>query len=90
MLAQRIVRLVNSLTVGAGILLIHTYRLALRPLLVGSCKFHPTCSEYAEQALRAHGPWHGTILALRRLLRCHPFTAGGLDPVPEADARAGN
>jgi putative membrane protein insertion efficiency factor len=46
------------------------------------CKFHPTCSEYAAQAIAAHGVVHGTLLAGSRLLRCHPFSAGGLDPVP--------
>ena len=48
------------------------------------CKFLPTCSEYASVAIATHGPLRGTALALWRLLRCHPFTRGGLDPVPPA------
>jgi putative membrane protein insertion efficiency factor len=48
----------------------------------GGCKFLPTCSEYASQAIAQHGPLKGTSLAAWRLLRCHPFTPGGLDPVP--------
>ncbi len=68
---------------GVFILLIRAYQLALRPLLVGCCKFHPSCSEYAIQALRMHGLWHGGRLATSRLLRCHPFTPGGIDPVPD-------
>jgi putative membrane protein insertion efficiency factor len=48
----------------------------------GGCKFLPTCSEYASQAIAMHGPLKGVSLAAWRLLRCHPFTPGGLDPVP--------
>ncbi|MGD0548037.1 MAG: membrane protein insertion efficiency factor YidD [Terracidiphilus sp.] len=48
----------------------------------GGCKFLPTCSEYASQAIATHGPLKGVYLAVRRLLRCHPFTRGGLDQVP--------
>ncbi len=48
------------------------------------CKFLPTCSEYASVAITTHGPLRGTALAILRLLRCHPFTRGGLDPVPPA------
>ena len=46
------------------------------------CKFRPTCSEYAAEAIAIHGPLRGSALAARRLLRCHPFTRGGFDPVP--------
>lgn len=57
--------------------------LLLRGLGVSAqCKFHPSCSEYAAQAIAVHGPIHGTLLAGRRVARCHPFAAGGLDPVP--------
>jgi putative membrane protein insertion efficiency factor len=55
---------------------------ALHALSPGGCKFLPTCSEYASQAIAIHGPARGIYLATRRLLRCHPFTPGGLDPVP--------
>ncbi len=85
MRTQPIAARAGSLIVSVFLLLIETYRLALRPFLIGSCKFHPTCSEYAARALQTHGPWHGARLAMGRLLRCHPFSPGGLDPVPEPD-----
>jgi putative membrane protein insertion efficiency factor len=54
------------------------------PPLAGSCcRYHPSCSHYAEQALTRHGAWRGSWLALKRLTRCHPFRPGGIDPVPE-------
>lgn len=65
---------------------IRAYRYFLSPLLPASCRFAPTCSQYALEALEEHGPVTGSYLALRRLLRCHPFTwlggSSGLDPVP--------
>ena len=82
-IARSLTRIPGSLATGVVIVLIQGYRLAVRPLLIGSCKFHPTCSEYAVEALRAHGLWSGGSLTLRRLLRCHPFTPGGIDPVPD-------
>jgi len=63
------------------------YRWTLSPLLhsfgLGNCKYQPTCSEYAEIALYRHGVFKGTALALWRILRCNPFSKGGLDPVPQ-------
>jgi len=70
--------------VALAVAAIRAYQAALRPLLIGSCKFCPTCSEYAIEALRRHGPWRGARLAIARILRCHPFSAGGIDPVPGA------
>jgi putative membrane protein insertion efficiency factor len=55
---------------------------ALHALLPGGCRFYPTCSQYAEEAVALHGAARGGWLALRRLLRCHPFGASGFDPVP--------
>ena len=54
----------------------------LAPLLIGSCKFCPSCSDYFIQAVREWGPLRGSWLGIRRLCRCHPFARGGLDPVP--------
>ncbi|MGB0065736.1 MAG: membrane protein insertion efficiency factor YidD [Terracidiphilus sp.] len=60
---------------------------ALHVVSPGRCKFIPTCSEYAAIAIVTHGPLRGTGLAAWRLVRCHPFTAGGFDPVPVAASR---
>lgn len=62
--------------------LIGGYQLAISPLLPPHCRFHPTCSSYAREAIDRHGSRRGLVLALRRILRCHPFCAGGIDPVP--------
>ena len=59
---------------------------ALHALSPGGCKFLPTCSEYAQIAITTHGPWRGIGLSAWRLLRCHPFTRGGFDPVPPAQS----
>jgi len=67
---------------------IRLYRRYLSPLkATPSCRFHPTCSAYAIEAIEVHGPLKGLYLAVRRVLKCHPFHPGGLDPVPpRADA----
>lgn len=62
--------------------LVRGYQLFFSPWLGTSCRFAPSCSHYALQALAAHGPARGSLLAARRLLRCHPWCDGGLDPVP--------
>jgi uncharacterized protein len=72
----------------ALMVIIRTYQLALSPLLGARCRFYPSCSCYAHTAIERHGAWRGTWLGLKRLLRCHPFAAGGYDPVP--DKRLGN
>jgi len=67
---------------------VRAYQVGISPLLVGSCKFVPSCSQYLIIAVAQHGPWRGLWLASRRILRCHPFTPGGYDPVPlRRDAR---
>jgi uncharacterized protein len=62
--------------------LIGLYRAGISPLFPAACRFHPTCSEYAVEAIARHGVLRGSGLAVRRLLRCHPWHAGGVDPVP--------
>ena len=64
-----------------GLLLL--YRMTVGRLAAGRCRFHPTCSAYALEAVRTHGAMKGSALAVWRVLRCSPLTAGGLDPVPE-------
>jgi hypothetical protein len=61
---------------------IRFYKLAFSPLFAGSCRFLPTCSDYAADAIRTHGALRGVVMAIRRLARCHPFGASGVDPVP--------
>jgi len=65
---------------------VHLYRWTLSPFLGRQCRFHPTCSAYALEAIDRHGPLKGWGLALRRILRCHPWGASGFDPVPEVKA----
>lgn len=65
------------------ILIVKAYRYLLSPLLGNHCRFYPSCSSYAIDALEEHGAARGSWLALRRLARCHPFHPGGVDPVPE-------
>jgi putative membrane protein insertion efficiency factor len=62
--------------------LIWIYRRFVSPALPAACRYYPSCSAYAEEAVRVHGPLVGTWLALRRLLRCHPYAPGGPDFVP--------
>lgn len=62
--------------------IIGLYRTAISPIRPPSCRYRPTCSAYAVEAIQLHGAGRGSWLALRRLLRCHPFHAGGHDPVP--------
>jgi len=61
---------------------VRVYQLTLSPHLGGACRFLPSCSEYAIEAIQVHGPLRGGLLAVRRVLSCHPFHAGGFDPVP--------
>jgi len=62
--------------------LVRVYQLFLGPLLPAACRYHPTCSAYAIEALQRYGARRGLWLAVRRIARCHPFRAGGYDPVP--------
>lgn len=63
--------------------LIRAYQLVISPLFGPSCRFAPSCSSYAMEAIARHGPLRGSWLALQRILRCHPWNAGGYDPVPD-------
>ncbi|MBL6749130.1 MAG: membrane protein insertion efficiency factor YidD [Nevskia sp.] len=69
--------------------IIRTYQRLLSPLLGPRCRFYPSCSHYAAEALQVHGVLRGSALALHRLVRCHPLHPGGLDPVPPRRPDAG-
>ncbi|XFA74318.1 membrane protein insertion efficiency factor YidD [Thermosynechococcaceae cyanobacterium Okahandja] len=69
------------------IVLIRGYQRWLSPLFLPTCRYTPTCSNYALEAIARFGAFKGTYLAVRRILRCHPFAAGGYDPVPTAPSR---
>ena len=62
--------------------LVKLYRVTISPLLGANCRFHPTCSAYAMEALRTHGAFRGSVLAAKRIGRCHPWGGHGYDPVP--------
>jgi len=64
---------------------IRAYQFLLAPVLPPSCRFLPSCSHYAEEAIARHGPWRGSLLAARRLCRCHPWGGSGYDPVPDLE-----
>ena len=64
------------------IALVRFYRYAISPMLGRNCRFHPTCSEYAIEAIQRHGALRGGWMAAKRVGRCHPFNPGGYDPVP--------
>lgn len=73
----------KSLGAWALLAFLRLYMLLLAPIVGGACKFYPSCSNYAYEAVSRHGARRGGILAIKRLLRCRPFTQGGFDPVPD-------
>lgn len=79
---KNVLRYGERVIVESGCLLIKLYRLCLSPLLGPRCRFWPSCSSYALEALQRHGLWRGTWLSVRRLCRCHPGHPGGVDQVP--------
>jgi uncharacterized protein len=81
-----VVNTLNAAGEGALIALIKGYRYGIRPMLGQRCRFFPSCSEYAMEAITTHGATKGVYLSGKRLLRCQPWCDGGLDPVPEKKA----
>ncbi|EEG31640.1 conserved hypothetical protein YidD [[Clostridium] methylpentosum DSM 5476] len=67
--------------------IIRFYQKAISPLFPPTCRFYPTCSQYAFEAISVHGALKGSYLAIRRILKCHPFHKGGIDPVPPKKER---
>jgi len=81
--AKRVLAALLQLPQRGLILVVQSYRLLLKPWLGNACRFEPTCSAYALDALRRHGALAGGALAAGRFLRCHPWCDGGCDPVPQ-------
>ena len=77
---------VRSAAILPLVLLIRLYQITLSPFIGGQCRYHPTCSAYAIDALREYGPIRGSIMAAKRIGRCNPFAKGGYDPVPPSSA----
>ena len=71
-----------TLSVRLGLVAVRAYQLAIAPFTGGACRFSPSCSEYALEAIETHGLLKGLALAVRRVARCHPFGGAGIDPVP--------
>ena len=82
MSAGRVSRMLSRPLLG----FVWIYRVAISPLLGANCRFQPSCSEYAREALQQHGAFRGSALIARRIGRCHPWGGSGYDPVPGADA----
>ena len=78
----------QKLTRWVGLAPIWLYRRLISPLMPRTCRYYPSCSAYAEEAIKVHGLFRGTWLAVRRLARCHPWTPGGVDHVPPASGRS--
>ena len=75
-------RLPSRFSVRVALLVVRGYQLMLRPMLSGQCRYLPTCSEYAAEAIATHGVLRGGWMGLTRVMRCHPFGGSGFDPVP--------
>ena len=74
----------NRMPKNIALTLLRAYRLVLSPMLPPACRYVPTCSEYAMEAVERYGVWRGALMAAWRVLRCHPFAHGGVDPVVKA------
>ncbi len=79
---KRLASLITLLLSKLMLALIAFYRTCISPLTPPACRFTPTCSQYAQEAIRKYGPFRGGWLAFKRILRCHPFGGSGYDPVP--------
>lgn len=75
--------LLNTLLIA----LVKFYQFGISPMFPAACRYTPTCSHYAVEALQKHGPWRGSILAVKRIASCHPWGGSGYDPVPEKEAK---
>lgn len=73
------------MTTKFALLLIRAYKIFISPIFTGACRFSPSCSDYAAEAIARHGPARGSWLTIRRLAKCHPLGPSGFDPVPSAE-----
>ena len=78
----RLKSVLKNIAIFPLVFLVKFYQVCISPFKPPTCRFTPTCSQYAIEALRKHGPFKGTYLAVRRILRCHPWGGSGYDPVP--------
>ena len=78
---KRIAGFVRGLLKKIIILLIRGYQIFISPIMPGKCRFYPTCSTYFVQAVEKYGPFKGSLLGIKRILKCHPFNKGGYDPL---------
>jgi putative membrane protein insertion efficiency factor len=80
--ANKVWTLIRKILIFPFVVLIRFYQVCISPLTPAACRFTPTCSQYALEAFRKHGPFKGFYLTVKRLLRCHPWGGHGYDPVP--------
>ncbi len=80
---MRFIRYIDQLLARGVMVFVRVYQWVLSPWMGRSCRFHPTCSAYALEALQKHGAFYGSILTIKRLCKCHPWGSSGVDPVPE-------
>ena len=79
---MNIIQHVKKIGISLALIPVYFYKYCISPLTPASCRFVPTCSEYALQAIKKYGPFRGVYLAARRIFRCHPWGGSGFDPVP--------
>ena len=79
--AQFVLMLLKKILTNFLVAVIKVYRLTVSPFIGSNCRFDPTCSQYGVESLQAHGPYKGTLLIFKRLIKCHPFNKGGVDHV---------
>lgn len=78
---RRIARTLRNILRRSIILMVRGYQIFISPIMPGKCRFYPTCSTYFIQAVEKYGPFKGSLLGIKRILKCHPFHEGGYDPL---------
>ncbi len=80
---KKVFMLFRTVSVALLVGVVRIYQLTIKTILPPACRFHPSCSHYMIEALKKHGPVKGLLMGVYRILRCHPFSRGGVDPVPD-------